>query len=113
LVLLACALGLGAFLALGYTLAAIYPSATAAIGIGNPLMILLMLTSGAFVPLEVLPPSIRAVMWSSPVRHFADLIQGLWAGQPWSDYWLATAVLVGMLLVLGPFGIKLFRWDPA
>lgn len=54
-VLAASALGLVAFLALGYLLAAVYPSVGASVGIGNVLMILLMMTSGAFVPLAVLP----------------------------------------------------------
>lgn len=113
LVLAAAALGLTAFLALGYTLAAIYPSAAAATGIGNGLMIVLMLTSGAFVPLAVLPEGVQRVMNFSPIRHFVDLMQGLWNGEPWSNYGLATAVLVGMIVVFGALGARLFRWKAA
>src|SRR5690625_4974662 len=78
LILLAAALGLVAFLALGYTLAALYPSSGAATGIGNVLMLLLMLSSGAFIPLTTMPERGQAIMNFSPVRHFADLMQGLW-----------------------------------
>lgn len=111
-VLAACALGLLAFLALGYTLAALYPSVGAATGIGNILMILLMLTSGAFVPLAALPDGVRSVMSYSPIRHFVDLVQGLWQGQAWSTLWTPTLVLLGMTLVFGVLGAALFRWGP-
>ncbi|MBM7460204.1 ABC-2 type transport system permease protein [Rhodococcus coprophilus] len=112
-VLAAAALGLVAFLALGYTLAAIYPSAAAATGIGNGLMILLMMTSGAFVPLAVLPEGVQRVTEFSPIRHLVDLMQGLWNGDPWSNYGLATAVLVGMIVIFGTMGARLFKWNAA
>src|SRR5690625_5516156 len=67
LILLAAALGLVAFLALGYTLAALYPSSGAATGIGNVLMLLLMLSSGAFIPLTTMPEGVQAIMNFSPV----------------------------------------------
>jgi ABC-2 type transport system permease protein len=111
LVLAAAALGLIAFLALGYTLAAIYPSAAAATGIGNGLMILLMLTSGAFVPLAVLPLGVQRVMSFSPIHHLVDLMQGLWSGHAWSDYLPSTGVLLGMIVVFGALGARLFKWN--
>jgi ABC-2 type transport system permease protein len=110
-VLLAAALGLAAFLALGYTLAGIYPSAGAATGIGNVLMLLLMLSSGAFVPLATMPDGVQKVMNFSPVRHFADLIQGLWAGEPWSTLLLPTGLLVAMFITFGALASLLFRWE--
>lgn len=113
LVLAAAALGLIAFLALGYTLAAIYPSAAAATGIGNGLMIVLLMTSGAFVPLAVLPEGVQRIMNFSPIRHLVDLMQGLWNGHSWSAYGLATAVLVGMVVVFGALGARLFKWKSA
>lgn len=113
LVFVAAGLGLLAFLALGYTLAAIYPSSGAATGIGNVLMILLMLSSGAFVPLAAMPDGIQAVMNLSPVRHFAVLMQGLWEGQPWSTLLLPTGILVAMIIGFGTLGAILFRWERA
>lgn len=113
LVLLAAALGLLAFLALGYTLAAIYPSSGAATGIGNVLMLLLMLSSGAFVPLATMPEGVQTVMGFSPVRHFAVLMQELWEGQAWSSLLLPTGTLVAMIIVFGAAGSILFRWDRA
>lgn len=110
-VLAAAALGLLAFLALGYTLAGLYPSSGAAIGIGNVLMILLMLSSGAFVPLRVMPDGVQRVMDFSPIRHFVDLVQGLWEGEAWSTLLLPTGVLITMIAVFGALGTLLFRWE--
>ncbi|EHR50599.1 ABC-type multidrug transport system, permease component [Saccharomonospora marina XMU15] len=112
-VLAAAALGLVAFLALGYTLAGLYPSAGAATGIGNALMLVLMLSSGAFVPLATMPDGVQTVMNFSPVRHFANLIQGLWEGQPWSGLLLPTGILLSMVIVFGALGSLLFRWERA
>lgn len=113
LVLLAAALGLVAFLALGYTLAALYPSSGAATGIGNVLMLLLMLSSGAFIPLATMPEGVQTIMNFSPVRHFADLMQGLWEGQSWSTLLLPTVILTAMIIVFGTLGSILFRWERA
>jgi len=113
LILLAAALGLVAFLALGYTLAALYPSSGAATGIGNVLMLLLMLSSGAFIPLTTMPEGVQAIMNFSPVRHFADLMQGLWEGQPWPSLLLPTGILAAMIIAFGTLGSILFRWERA
>ena len=110
LVLVAGACGLIAFLALGYTLAAVYPSAAAAIGIGNGVMIVLMITSGAFIPMEALPNGVRHATQFSPLRYLVELMQGLWAGHAWSDYGVATAVLLGMIVIFGALGARLFKW---
>jgi ABC-2 type transport system permease protein len=112
-VLLAAAVGLVAFLALGYTLAGLYPSSGAATGIGNVLMLLLMLSSGAFVPLATMPDGVQRVMNLSPVRHFVELIGGLWEGQAWSDLLLPTWVLLAMIIIFGALATLLFRWERA
>lgn len=113
LVLLAAALGLVAFLAVGYTLAGLYPSSGAATGIGNVLMLLLMLSSGAFIPLATMPEGVQTIMNFSPVRHFADLIQGLWVGEAWANLLLPTGILAAMIIVFGTLGSILFRWERA
>ena len=111
-VLAAAALGLVAFLAVGYLLAALYPSAGAATGIGNVMMILLMMTSGAFVPLAVLPEGVQKVMAFSPIHYFVELMRGLWNGDSWGDHLGAVGVLVAMTVICGALGIRLFRWAP-
>lgn len=110
-VLLAAALGLMAFLALGYTLAGIYPSSGAATGIGNTLMLLIMISSGVFVPLETMPDGVQNVMNFSPVRYFANLMRSLWEGHGWSTVLLPVGVLSAMIVVFGALATVLFRWE--
>ncbi|WP_040160836.1 ABC transporter permease [Nigerium massiliense] len=109
-VLLACAFGLVVFLALGFALAGLYPSVGAATGIGNVLMILLMLTSGAWTPIAVLPEGVRRVFAYSPVRWFVELVQPLWDGGATSARPLL--LLAGLLVVSALVGRLLFRWEP-
>lgn len=111
MVVLALALGLITMLAVGYTLAAIYPSVAAATGVGNVLMIVLMLTSGAFIPTAALSPGMRTVMSFSPVYHLAELVRASWSGDSWP--WTALLVLLGLTAVCGVLGTLLFRWDRA
>lgn len=108
----AAALGLVAFLGVGYLLAAIYPTVGAAVGIGNVVMIVLMLTSGAFIPLAVLPDGVRSVMGYSPIHYFVELVGGLWTGDQWGQHLDAVAVLAGLGIVCGVIGILAFRWEP-
>lgn len=105
--LAALALGLLAMLALGYTLGSILPSVGAATGIGNLLMIVLMLTSGAFVPVALLDDSIRRIFHLSPSFHLADLVSRSWVGEPWA--WTPVAVLAGMAVILGAVALLLAR----
>lgn len=104
-------LGLMSFLALGYTLAAIYPSAAAATGIGNGIMIILVISSGVFFPLAALPQGIQSAISFSPLRQLVLLVQGLWEGNSWSEHSVQLAVLIGMIVVFGACGAKLFKWD--
>lgn len=112
-VLAVCLIGLGAFLAVGCALAALYPSAAAATGIGNALMILLMLTSGAFTPLAVMPTSIQQIIQYSPVRWFVETAQHAWVGDPLSTMITPTLLLCVVLAIAALVGRWRFSWDPA
>lgn len=112
-VLAVCVVGLCAFLALGCALSTIYPSTAAATGLGNILMILLMLTSGAFSPLSAMPEGIQNIIKYSPVRWFVDAAQLSWAGDPLRDMVAPVILLLIVLVVAGIIGITQFRWDVA
>ncbi len=94
-------------------LAALYPSSRAATGIGNGLFIVIMMTSGAFVPQSQSPQGVQRVARYSPFHYLVDLLQGMWSGRSWTDYGPALAVLIGMTVVCGLLGARLFRWKTA
>ena len=108
-VLAAVLLGLVAMLALGYVLAAVYPSVGAATGVGNVVMILLMISSGSFFPVEGLSSGVRTAMQASPSFHMTQLVDASWESQAWDP--ASVVVLLGMAAVFGVLGTVLFRWD--
>lgn len=110
-VLVAVAFGLLTMLAIGYTLAALYPNPAAATGIGNGLMVILMMTSGAFIPTAVLSDGVQAAFKFSPVYHIAALVDASWSGSAWP--WGSVVVLAGVVVVFSALGTLLFKWDRA
>lgn len=94
-------------LALGYVLAAAVPSVGAANGVGNILMILLMITSGAFIPVASLPPATQRIFEFSPSFHMSRLVQASWEGAAWPG--VSVAVVAGLAVVFGVLAVVLMR----
>ena len=109
--LVATMLGLAAFLAPGYLIAGRFRNVGAAQGLGNSLMYPLIFTSGAAVPLAILPPGVLSVAKYSPMTQLTYLTQGLWAGEGWGQHWVAAVVLVVFGAVCGVAAARLFRWE--
>ncbi len=109
--LAATLLGLAAFLALGYLLASRFQTPGAAQGIGNIVLYPLIFTSGAAVPMAVLPEGVRAVARFSPLTQLTHLCQGLWVGDGWGAHWGSAAVLLGFGIVCAALAARLFRWE--
>lgn len=109
--LVATMLGLAAFLAPGYLIAGRFRNVGAAQGLGNLLMYPLIFTSGAAVPLAMLPPKILSVAKYSPMTQLTYLTQGLWAGEGWGHHWAAAVVLVGFGAVCAAAAARFFRWE--
>lgn len=110
-VLAAAALGILAFLAVGYVLAALLPSQGAAQAAGNVLVYPLIFLSGAAIPLEALPDGARHVAQFSPLTQLVQLLQGLWAGQTWLQNWVPLAVLLATMAIATGLAARLFRWE--
>lgn len=109
--LLATLLGLAAFLALGYLLASRFRTPGAAQGVGNLVLYPLIFTSGAAVPLAVLPEGVRSAARFSPLTQLTYLSQGLWAGDGWGAHWGSAVILLGFGIACGALAARLFRWE--
>ncbi|STC69460.1 ABC transporter permease [Corynebacterium pilosum] len=103
----AIALAMVTMLAVGYALSAVMPSPGAATGLGNMLMILLMLTSGAFIPVAALSDTVQRLFEFSPSYHMAGLVDAAWQGEAFSL--TSVAVLLGVAAVAGLLAVLLFR----
>lgn len=104
-------LGAFAFFTLGYALAGLIPSARAATVIGNVVLVPMMFLSGALVPLEVMPETVRTVSRFLPLTHLVALLRGLWFGKGWGDLLAEVTVLTGMLIVGMVIVARTFRWE--
>lgn len=110
-VLLAASLGILAFLAVGYALAAALPSPGAAQGMGNILTYPLIVLSGGAVPMDVQPDGVRNISQFSPLTQMVELLKSLWDGESWADNWVPVAVLVGLLVAATAVAARTFRWE--
>lgn len=69
----------------------------------------MMLFSGTFFPLDVLPAWAKSVAYAMPLTHLAELLRCLTIGIRPFNLWLNLAVLVGGSLVFFPLALKLMH----
>lgn len=100
-----------AFLAIGFLLASIAPSARVAQAVGMVVAYPMMFLSGATIPYELLPSTVQRIADFLPLTYVVRLMRGLWFGEPWSAHWPEVAVLTGILVVCGVISARFFRWE--
>lgn len=99
------------FFAVGFLLAGLAPTARVANIVGMVLFYPNLFLSGAAMPKEMFPDSVRLVSRMMPLTYVVDLLQGLWFGEPWSKQLTAVGVLAGMLIVGVVLSARTFRWE--
>ncbi len=110
-VLLGFGLATFSFLALGYLIAGLSPTARVAQVVGMVVFYPTIFLSGATIPLEVMPQTVRNVARFIPLTYVVKLVRGLWFGEPWGDHWMEAVVLAGVGVVGGIVATKTFRWE--
>jgi len=100
-----------AMFAVGYVIASLAPTARAAQVISMVVFYPMMFISGAGIPLEIMPPTIRRIADFLPLTYVVKLLRGLWFGGTWGDHLLEVAVLGGILVVCTALAARLFRWE--
>jgi len=71
----------------------------------------MLLLSGAFFSVEILPAAVQKVSEFIPLTYVVNLLRGLWYGEPWGQHLLDVGVLVGMLILGIVVSAKTFRWE--
>jgi len=110
-VLLAVILSATTMFAVGYLIAGLAPNARTAQVIGMVVLFPMIFLSGAAIPLEVLPDSIRTISDFLPLTYVVRLLRELWVGESWGSLLFETGVLVGILVVCTATAVRLFRWE--
>ena len=54
----------------------------------------MMVLSGLFFPLEILPPAVEWVARCLPLTHAVELMQGIWEGGSWLNHGVNVGALV-------------------
>lgn len=110
-VLVAFILSALAFYTFGYLIASLAPSARVAQTIGMVIFFPMMFLSGAGMPIQLLPETMRRVSDFLPLTYVVRLIQGLWFNEAWSTLWLPVLVLIGILIIGSVLAARFFRWE--
>jgi len=99
------------FFALGFVLASLIPTARTAQIVAMMLTYPMIFLSGATIPLEILPETIRHYAQILPLTHVVTLLRGLWIGDGWVEH-LTEVVILAAILVTGVIvSAKTFRWE--
>lgn len=96
---------------MGFALASFLPTARTAQAVAQIVFLPMMFLSGASIPTEFLPQSVRQVAEILPLTHVVDLMRGLWAGDSLLTH-AAEAVVLGLIILVGlVVSGKTFRWE--
>ncbi|MEP6550722.1 MAG: ABC transporter permease, partial [Gemmatimonadales bacterium] len=98
-------------LSVGFIIASIVPTARFAQPIGAAIFYPMLGLSGLFVPIESLPPALRAIARVLPLSHSVSLLQGIWTGDPWSAHLGDIAALAAVFVVCIALSARVFKWE--
>jgi ABC-2 type transport system permease protein len=105
-------LAIATFLGLGLIIGTAAKSPEAVGAIGNCVVIPMAFLSGAFIPIELMPPWLQSFSFTMPMRYVLDgLVYALAGAGEASQYWIACLALVGFAAAFIAVGLRLFRWS--
>jgi ABC-2 type transport system permease protein len=97
--------------AIGFVLASLAPTARTAQVAGMVIFYPMIFLTGATIPREVLPETIRQYSQWLPLTHVVTLLRGLWVGEAWGGHIKEVIVLAALLVVGVVVSAKAFRWE--
>jgi ABC-2 type transport system permease protein len=110
-VLVAFVLSSLSFFSLGFVLAGILTTARSAQIVTMALYFPMIFLSGATIPQEILPETIKQYGQILPLTHVVTLLRGLWIGDGWSEH-IKEVIILAALFVAGIIvSAKTFRWE--
>jgi len=104
-------LSCGAMAGLGFIPASLASSARSGTVAANVIYFPMLFLSGAMLPQDMLPGTLRTISEILPQTHVIRLMRDIWLGERLSDHPVEIAVLVGTLVVGTVFATRMFRWD--
>ncbi|MFI5259167.1 MAG: ABC transporter permease [Candidatus Limnocylindrales bacterium] len=108
-VLVAFAVCLVAFVAIGIFLGAVMPTAQAAQAVGLVLFFVSEMTAGVGPPREVLPQTLQQVALALPLTHVAIALQDPWIGR--GVNLAELGIVAAIAIAAGALAYRTFRWE--
>lgn len=105
----AFAMSVVCFVALGVLLGAVLPNVQAAQAVGLALFFVGEMTSGVGPPREVLPDTMQTFGKALPLTHVAIALQDPWIGRGWNVTELG--IVAAITVVAAALALRTFRWE--
>ena len=96
---------------LGLLIAGISPNGKAATAISYIVYFPMLFLSGSIMPLEMMPQTVKNISKALPLTYGAHLFQGIWLGNPISNYSGDIIVLLIFFVVCTAISVKAFKWE--
>lgn len=94
---------------IGLVVAAVSPSANAAIAIGLVVFFAMMAAGGGFAPRETLPETLATIGEYTPFGAGLEILVAAWVGLPMQSHHLMALAVTTVVSTL--VAIRLFRWE--
>jgi ABC-2 type transport system permease protein len=98
-------------LSLGFIVASIVPTARFAQPIGTLLFYPMLVLSGLFFPIAILPPGVQVLARLLPGGYAVSLMKGMWRGDTWAAHSGDLAALALVFALCVTLSAWVFRWE--
>jgi ABC-2 type transport system permease protein len=100
-----------AILSIGFVIASLVPTARFAQPVATFILYPMLVLSGLFFPVAMLPPTVQIVAKALPLTYAVSLLSGIWNGDSWSGHVIDVLALVLTFTVCIAVSSKVFRWE--
>jgi ABC-2 type transport system permease protein len=98
-------------LSIGFLIASIVPTARFAQPVAALILYPMIVVSGLFFPVSVLPEWIQVVARALPLGYAVSFLDGIWRGEGWSAHLGEVAALSLFFLLFTVISSRVFRWE--
>jgi ABC-2 type transport system permease protein len=100
-----------AILSIGFFIASIVPTARFAQPLAAIILYPMIVVSGLFFPVSVLPQWMQVAARALPLGYAVSLLDGIWRGQGWASHVGDVAALALFFLAFTAISSRMFRWE--
>lgn len=96
---------------IGFIIASLATSVRTAEAVGMGIYFPMIFLSGATIPVQTMPGTMKKIVRFLPLTHVVELMQGLWFRETVSAHLLNIIVIVGIALAGIVLSILTFKWE--